>query len=108
MVERGNPHRKKQWSIGLCLGLSALVALGGAALAATADEPQPVDRVAASSGTSFPQTDAAPPTAIPAVAIGTRPAEAAPRTPEEQQRRLLMLLLMNSAGPLKTYGTLGR
>jgi len=107
MVERGNPHRNKQWSIGLCLGLSALVALGGAALAATADEPQPVDRVAASSGTSSPQTDAAPPTAM-AVAVDTRPAGVAPRTPEEQQRRLIMLLLMNSAGPLKTYGTLGR
>ena len=47
------------------------------------------------------------PTAM-AVAVDTRPAGVAPRTPEEQQRRLLMLLLMNSAGPLKTYGTLGR
>lgn len=46
------------------------------------------------------------PAVTQAAAIVT-PAEAKPES-GDQQRRVLMLLLMNSAGPVRPYGNLGR
>jgi hypothetical protein len=47
----------------------------------------------------------------PAVARSSDEAKASPARADDlndRQRRLLMLLLMNSAGPMRPYGNLGR
>ena len=49
--------------------------------------------------------------AVPAVtqaAVIVTPVEAKPLQSDDQQRRVLMLLLMNSAGPVRPYGNIGR
>jgi hypothetical protein len=51
--------------------------------------------------------DAAAPPALTQAAVIVRPPEAKPQS-DDQQRRVLMLLLMNSAGPVRPYGNLGR
>jgi hypothetical protein len=58
---------------------------------------------------------AAPPSHVnaikPAVARSSDEAKASPARADnlnDRQRRLLMLLLMNSAGPMRPYGNLGR
>ena len=50
---------------------------------------------------------AADPTVTQAAAI-VAPAAAVKAESGDQQRRVLMLLLMNSAGPVRPYGNLGR
>jgi hypothetical protein len=66
----------------------------------------------APSGAATPPTEAVTtPVATPAPGATARPAAAvaapAPK-PDDRQRRVLMLLLMNSAGPVRPYGNLGR
>jgi hypothetical protein len=46
--------------------------------------------------------------ATPAAATAVRPDETAGAKSSDQQRRVLMLLLMNSAGPVRPFGNLGR
>lgn len=51
---------------------------------------------------------AAAPIATEADPVAIKSADAKPRQSSEQQRRVLMLLLMNSAGPVRPFGNLGR
>lgn len=52
-------------------------------------------------------TVAATPPGATDVAL-VKPADAKPQPSSEQQRQLMLLLLMNSAGPVRPFGGLGR
>ena len=62
----------------------------------------------------LPQVAAAAPAApdvvvaAPAVVTIVKPPDARAEQSSDQQRRVLMLLLMNSAGPVRPFGNLGR
>lgn len=62
--------------------------------------PQPAAALAAP-----PSVPPADPAVTQAAAIVTPPAKP---DSDDRQRRMLMLLLMNSAGPIRPYGNLGR
>jgi hypothetical protein len=102
------PHRHQLRRGAFCLGLVAGLALAVAALAEPAGNPGEPPSVAQAGSTSPPAIEKiVTPAAAPVLAADAKPV-AAVNDPDGQQRRLLMLLLMNSAGPLGTYGTLGR
>jgi hypothetical protein len=80
---------------GLCLGALALLL----SVAALADAPRDAGLLVAAGRVPEPA----------AAASAAPPAPAQPRHIDpEQQRRLLLLLVMRSAGPLGSYGALGR
>lgn len=88
-----------------------LVALPLLILTLPAQSDANLDR--ATDGTSTPAAAVVAPTAGapagPAVTpAATVVAPAARPDSDDQQRRVLMLLLMNSAGPVRPYGNLGR
>ena len=88
-------------------------ALLGALVCALALGAMPSSAVEESSGTTAPQVAVATPaetegSSVPAAVTAVKePGAAAART-SDQQRRVLMLLLMNSAGPVRPFGNLGR
>jgi hypothetical protein len=106
MTRPGGPPL--QWQLhceGLAVGLFAILALAGAALAAPGDTANN----AAVSGSTMPPATAQPalPSVEPVLASDATTTPAA-HLSNEQQRRMLLLLLMNSAGPMGPYGGLGR
>jgi hypothetical protein len=88
---------------------AALLSLLAAAAtpAWSADEPaqSPMPQVAVAAPAEPEPADAT--TGEPAVAV-VKPPEPATGWDSEQQRRMLMLLIMNSAGPVRPFGNLGR
>jgi hypothetical protein len=84
----------QHWRGGLCLGILAGLALGGAALA---DGPRHAMPVAVASRAPEPAK------------LQTTPGADIPASyDQDRQRRMLLLLVMRSAGPLGPYGALGR
>jgi len=98
------PKHRLAWLVAAPLLILTLPARSGATL-----DEAPGDAVAqaAPALTAPISGTAAVPAVTQASAIVT-PAEAAPQSDDQQQRRALMLLLMNSAGPVRPYGNLGR
>ncbi|HKW54702.1 MAG TPA: hypothetical protein VJO12_13495 [Stellaceae bacterium] len=99
-LPRFSGHRLA-WLVALPLLIFTLPARSGASLdeAPAGTVAQPVAVTAPVAGVPVD------PAVTPAAAIVTPAAK-----PEsgDQQRRVLMLLLMNSAGPVRPYGNLGR
>jgi len=96
------PGHRLAWLVALPLLILALPARSGASLdEAPAGTATPVAATIATPIAGAP----ADPAVVPAAAMVTPAAK-----PEsgDQQRRVLMLLLMNSAGPVRPYGNLGR
>ena len=93
--------RRLAWLIALPLLILTLPANSGATIDQVPDgTPTTV------AATSAPAVGAAAePAVTPAAAIVT---PAARPDSDDRQRRVLMLLLMNSAGPVRPYGNLGR
>jgi hypothetical protein len=60
----------------------------------------------ATAAAGAPETSGA--SAAPATLTLAKPADAGAEKSTEQQRRVLMLLLMNSVGPVRPFGNLGR
>jgi hypothetical protein len=83
----------------------------GVAFAATplvAEEPS-TDAVPQQMVTAAPETpEMSGASATPTAMTVTKPVDAPTEKSSEQQRRVLMLLLMNSAGPVRPFGNLGR
>ena len=95
------PGHRLAWLVALPLLILTLPARSGASL-----DEAPADTATPAAAIATPITGApADPAVVPAAAIVTPAAK-----PEsgDQQRRVLMLLLMNSAGPVRPYGNLGR
>ena len=90
-------------------GLAVALTLAAGAMPARSDSAHEAPAVEGAGTTAAVAPVATPAPTGAAAAMMAKPAEPKPApTPSEQQRRMLMLLLMNSAGPLRTYGTLGR
>ena len=95
------PGHRLAWLVALPLLILTLPANSGA----TIDQP-PDGAPAAVVATAAPAASApADPAVTPAAAIVT---PAAKPDSDDRGRRVLMLLLMNSAGPVRPYGNLGR
>ena len=95
------PGHRLAWLIALPLLILFLPAQSGAGL----DEAPGGTATSAAAIVTPSAGTAAEPTVTPAAAIVT---PAAKPDSGDQQRRVLMLLLMNSAGPVRPYGNLGR
>ena len=94
------PGHRLAWLVVLPLMILTLPTRSGASLDEVAAATAPASAVAVpSAGAS------ADPAVVPAAAIVTPVAK--PQS-DDRQRRVLMLLLMNSAGPVRPYGNLGR
>jgi hypothetical protein len=95
------PGHRLAWLVALPLLILTLPARSGASLdEAPAGTATPAAAIAVPiAGTP------ADPAVTPAAAVITPVAK--PQS-DDQQRRVLMLLLMNSAGPVRPYGNLGR
>lgn len=93
---------RKRFGTGL-----TLAALGAASLLVLA-----ASEIAREQAGALPMASPSQINAIkPAVARSSDEAKASPARADnlnDRQRRLLMLLLMNSAGPMRPYGNLGR
>ena len=88
-------------------------ALLGALVCALAAGAMPSSAVEESSGTTVPQVAVVTPaetegSSVPPVATVVKGPDAGAAHTSDQQRRVLMLLLMNSAGPVRPFGNLGR
>lgn len=95
------PGYRLAWLIALPLLILAMPARSGASL-----DEAPISTAVEPAAVAAPLAGApATPAVTPAAAIVTP----APK-PEsgDQERRVLMLLLMNSGGPVRPYGNLGR
>ena len=95
------PGHRLAWLVALPLLILTLPARSGVSL-----DEVPVGTATPAAAIATPIAGApADPAVVPAAAIVTPVAK-----PEsgDQQRRVLMLLLMNSAGPVRPYGNLGR
>jgi hypothetical protein len=97
---------RRYWRAALAGGLACGVALAAVPLAA--EEPStgaaPQQMVTAAPVSPAMSGASATPTAM----TMTKPADAPTEKSSEQQRRVFMLLLMNSAGPVRPFGNLGR
>ena len=96
------PGHRLAWLVALPLLILTLSAQSGGSL-----DQAPAETATPAAANAAPSTGApADPAAVmPAAAIVTPAAK--PET-DDRQRRVLMLLLMNSAGPVRPYGNLGR
>ncbi len=106
-IDRGRLPLLAGAALALCLGGVAPARAGtppadppGAAAPEDA-APEDAAKVPASEGSSLPR-------AATEVAAVRRPVEAKPQPSGDEQRRVLMLLLMNSAGPVRPFGGLGK
>ena len=95
------PGHRLAWLVALPLLIVTLPARSGAS------PDQALDGAPIAAAAIVAPTAGAPadPAVTPAAAIVT---PAARPEPDDRQRRVLMLLLMNSAGPVRPYGNLGR
>jgi hypothetical protein len=99
-VRRSIPRRRRAALLGGLTGALAFAAMPSSA----GDEPAAADVPQVAVVTQAePEGSAAP----PAVAVVKEPEPGAERT-SDQRRRVLMLLIMNSAGPVRPFGNLGR
>ena len=75
-------------------------------------DPPPADSPGAAALEEAAKVPAVEGSSLPRVAteVATvrRPVEAKPQPDADEQRRVLMLLLMNSAGPVRPFGGIGR
>jgi hypothetical protein len=88
------------WLVALPLLILTLPAQSDANLDQAPDGTATAATAIAAPATSAP--------ADPAVKPAAATTPAARPEPDDRQRRVLMLLLMNSAGPVRPYGNLGR
>lgn len=96
------PGHRLAWLVALPLLILTLPTQSGASLDQAPDgTPTPVAAIAAPPAAGAP----ADPAVTPAAAVVTPTARP---EPDDRQRRVLMLLLMNSAGPVRPYGNIGR
>jgi hypothetical protein len=95
------PGHRLAWLVALPLLILTLSTQSGASL-----DQAPTDTATTATAIAVPVAGApADPAVQPAAAIVT---PAVKPDSGDQQRRVLMLLLMNSAGPVRPYGNLGR
>ncbi len=97
------PKDRLAWLVAAPLLILTLPAHSGATL----DEAPSGAIAQAAPAVTAPISGAAADPALTQAAAFVAPAEVRPQS-DDQQRRVLMLLLMNSAGPVRPYGNLGR
>lgn len=100
------PGHRLAWLVAVPLLVLTLPARSGDSLDQSPDgAPIPATAIVAPTAGAPAAGVPAAPAVTPTAAIVTP--EASPE-PDDRQRRVLMLLLMNSAGPVRPYGNLGR
>jgi hypothetical protein len=99
-----SPKHRLAWLVAAPLLILTIPARSGVSLDEAPSEA--VAQVAPAIGAPASGAEAVP--AVTQAAVIVTPVEAKPLQSDDQQRRVLMLLLMNSAGPVRPYGNIGR